>query len=382
MSPPHRASSSLLLPTVLAVALAACGSGTPVDGQSREEWKTDFSKTTVDMEEIVSGGPPKDGIPAIDDPSFVTVEAADRFLEDDEAVAVVRAGGETKAYPLQILIWHEIANDVVGGMPVSVTYCPLCNTTIAFDRRFDGRLLDFGTTGRLRHSDMIMYDRQTETWWQQATGDGIVGEYAGRTLTFVPSPVMRWADVKEQMPEARVLSRDTGHPSYLGRSGVNPYRGYDRRPGPIERFFRGESDDQLPPMEWVVALNENGESWAVPFSVLRAEGVAALEVAGRNVVVFFQPATASSVDDDRVAGGRAVGSSAVYEPVADGRTLHFTTTDRPAIYRDRETGSLWSVAGEAIDGPLAGTRLPEVPHGNHFWFAWVTFRPETRVWRP
>ena len=312
----------------------------------------------MDLATIQSGGPPKDGIPAIDAPAFVSVREADRFLDDDEAVAVVRLGGEVKAYPIQILIWHEIVNDRVGGTPVSVTYCPLCNTTLAFDRRFDGRVLDFGTTGRLRFSDLVMYDRQTETWWQQATGEGIVGEHAGAQLTFVPAPVMRWRDVKEELPGARVLSRDTGYPEYRARYGVNPYRGYDRRQGPIEAFFGGGRDDALPQMERVVALHEDGASVAVPFSTLREEKVAHLELAGRRLVVFFQPETASSVDGRRVADGRAVGSSAVYEPRVDGRALTFEPAGA-ARYRDRETGTLWNVAGVAVDGPLAAiSRAP------------------------
>ena len=165
---------------------------------AQEEWKTDFTKLAVPWDELVSGGPPKDGIPAIDEPSFQTIREADDWLEDREPVAVVRVGSSAKAYPLQILMWHEIVNDRVGDTPVSVTFCPLCNTTLAFDRRFGDLLLDFGTTGRLRHSDLVMYDRQTETWWQQATGEGIVGAHAGERLTFVPAPVLSWRDVKEQ----------------------------------------------------------------------------------------------------------------------------------------------------------------------------------------
>ena len=364
------------LPLVLVALLAACSPAERAAGQ--ESWKTDFDRFTVPLEEIASGGPPKDGIPAIDQPRFIDVRRADRFLGDNEPVAVVRLGGAAKVYPIQILIWHEIVNDVVGGEPVSVTYCPLCNTTLAFDRRFEGDLLDFGTTGRLRHSDMVMYDRQTETWWQQATGEGIVGEHAGKQLTFVPSPVMRWVDVKEQHPDARVLSRETGYERNYGR---NPYQGYDRRKGPFLWAFKARRDEQLPQMERVVALHEGGESWAVPFSALKSSRVAHLTVGGSDVVVLFTPETASSVDEARIRDGRAVGSSAVYSPVVDGRSLRFVAAEDGG-FSDTETGSLWNVSGHAVAGPLAGTRLSEIPHGNHFWFAWAVFRPETRIWRP
>ena len=362
----------------LTVLLAAC---TPGDrARAQDTWRTDFSKTTVDPAEIVSGGPPKDGIPAIDEPRFVDVGRADRFLDGNEPVAVVRRNGEVKVYPLQILIWHEIVNDVVGGDPVTVTYCPLCNTTLAFDRRFEGLLLDFGTTGRLRFSDLIMYDRQTETWWQQATGEGIVGEHAGARLTFIPSPVMRWSDVRQQLPDARVLSRDTGFPSYRQRYGLNPYQGYDTRAGPMAWTFHGDTPDQLPPMERVVALHEHGESWAVPFTTLRERLVAELEVGGQEVVVFYTPETVSSVDAERILNSRAVGSSAVYARAARGRTLTFAPADEDGTYRDRETGTLWNFSGQAIEGELTGAQLDEIPHGNHFWFAWAVFRPETRIW--
>lgn len=358
--------------------LALCG---PIGrGAAQESWKTDFTKVTVDPAEIVSGGPPKDGIPAIDQPQFVNVGAANRFLDGNEPVAVVRRNGETKAYPIQILIWHEIVNDVVGGDPVTVTYCPLCNTTLAFDRRFEDLLLDFGTTGRLRHSDLIMYDRQTETWWQQATGEGIVGEFAGEQLTFIPSPVMRWRDVKEQLPDALVLSRETGFPSYRERYGFNPYQGYDTQDGPMAWTFGGETPPRLPRMERVVALHENGESWAVPFSALREAEVAQLDVGGDAIVVFFTPETVSSVDAQRIMNGRAVGSSAVYRSTAGGRSLTFEPGREDGTYRDRETGSLWNFAGYATEGGLAGTHLEEVAHGNHFWFAWAAFRPDTKVW--
>lgn len=156
-------------------ALAASAVGLlalPAVGAAQsDEWRTDFTKHTVPMEEIVSGGPPKDGIPAIDDPDFVSIRDAGRWLDGREPVIVVENAGDARAYPYQILIYHEIVNDVVGGRPLSVTYCPLCNTALVFERRHGERLLDFGTTGRLRHSDMVMYDRQTESWWQQATGE-------------------------------------------------------------------------------------------------------------------------------------------------------------------------------------------------------------------
>jgi hypothetical protein len=347
-----------------------------------EVWKTDFSKHTVPFEEFASGGPPKDGIRSVDNPSFITIREAEGWLADRDPVAVVNLDGETRAYPLSILIWHEIVNDEIGGRPVSVTYCPLCNTTIAFDREFRGRILDFGTTGRLRHSDLVMYDRQTETWWQQATGEGLVGEYAGEQLAFVPVTVMSWRDLKEQRPSARVLSRDTGFSrAFTERYGTNPYEGYDRGSGPWRRFFRfGREDRRLPAMERIVALEHNGEHLALPFSLLAEERVASVRVGDLDVVVFWAPGTASAVDNSTIALGRDVGSSSTFSPELGGRSLTFDPAG-DGLFQDRETRSTWNLSGRATTGPAAGAQLTEIVHGNHFWFAWAVFRPETEIWR-
>ncbi len=342
-----------------------------------ESWKTDFSRHTVPLEEIVSGGPPKDGIPALDQPNFESVQEANRWLADKDPVAVVRIQGEARAYPLQILIWHEIVNDEVGGVPVTVTFCPLCNTTLAFKRAFDGRVLDFGTTGRLRHSDMIMYDRQTESWWQQATGEGIVGTYAGQKLSFIPAPVLSWKEVKDQLPHARVLSLETG---YDRPYGDNPYAGYDRGAGPIASFFQGRRDDRLPGMERVVALEIRGEPLAIPFSVMRERRVVELEGDDGPWVVLWAPGTASPLDTKQMADGRDVGSTAVFSARAGDTALTLEALENGS-FRDRETGTIWSLSGNALEGPLTGQSLEPIPHGNHFWFAWAVFKPGTRIIR-
>ena len=374
------AAASLLQPLAVQSLDASTQERPAVAGS--DSWKTDFSKHTVPFEEFVSGGPPKDGIRSVDHPSFITIREADDWLSDREPVALVVLNGEAKAYPFSILIWHEIANDEIGRRPVSVTYCPLCNTTIAFDREFQGRVLDFGTTGRLRHSDLVMYDRQTETWWQQATGEGLVGEHAGEQLTFVPVTVMSWRDVKEQRPSALVLSRDTGAPQAITqRYGTNPYEGYDRGSGPWRQFFRfGREDGRLRPMERVVALEQNDEHLAVPFSILAEERIASVQVGGLDVVVFWAPGTASAVDNSAIAKGRDVGSSSTFSPELGERSLTFEPTG-DGLFQDRETRSTWNLSGTATAGPLAGAQLTEIVHGNHFWFAWAVFRPETGIWR-
>lgn len=219
----------------------------------RRGWKTDFGRHTVPLSEIKPGGPPKDGIPPIDRPHFVTVAEADSFLAPGEPVMTVALNGEARAYPLQILLWHEIVNDTVGGTPVVVTYCPLCNTAIAFRRTLEGEVLDFGTTGNLRHSDLVMYDRQSESWWQQATGEAIVGIHAGKRLQFLPASLLAYRDFKAAHPDGKVLSRDTG---YERDYGSNPYADYDTT-APF--LYRGPHDGRLPSLERIVGMVVNDE---------------------------------------------------------------------------------------------------------------------------
>ena len=245
-------------------------------------WKTDFSRHTVPYSEILSGGVPRDGIPPLDDPSFVTQDEADDYVEDREPVVVFEANGEAKAYPLQILTWHEIVNDEVGGTPVSVTYCPLCNSAVAFDRRLDGVVYDFGTSGNLRNSDLIMWDRQTESWWQQLTGEAIVGELAGKVLTFLPAALVSYGDFKRANPEGLVLSRETGYPRDYGS---NPYAGYDK-PDSTPFLYDGALDDRLPPKERVVTVTVGDADVAFPYPVLAAEGAVNYELNGQALAVF------------------------------------------------------------------------------------------------
>ncbi|MEX1345788.1 MAG: DUF3179 domain-containing protein, partial [Candidatus Limnocylindrales bacterium] len=187
---------------------------------STRGWDTDFSISSVPFDEIFSGGPGKDGIPAIDRPQFESIEEARPWVTGLGPVIALEIEGDARAYPLSILTWHEIVNDTVGEVPVIVTFCPLCNTALVFERELDGTLHDFGVSGNLRLSDMVMYDRQTETWWQQATGLGIVGELTGAKLEFVPSQIISLDQFAAAYPDGAVLSRDTGFSRDYGR---NPY---------------------------------------------------------------------------------------------------------------------------------------------------------------
>ena len=344
-------------------------------GISQRGWKTDFSLHTVPYDEILSGGPPRDGIPPIDDPKFTTTEGASQWLGDQEPVIIFSLNGDVRAYPLQILTWHEIVNDLVGGVPVSVTFCPLCNAALVFDRRLDGVVHDFGTSGKLRNSDLIMWDRQTESWWQQFTGEGIVGKLAGKKLTSLPSQVISWEDFKAANPEGKVLSRDTGFSRSYGR---NPYAGYDRADNP-PFLFDGELDGRLLPKERVAFLTVGDESAAFPFSILEVERAVNYTVNGQDLVVFFKTGTTSALDRSSIAGSRDVGAVGVFDPNLDGRKLTFSADGDSIV--DNETGSVWSLLGKATEGPLTGKELAPVVHDSNFWFAVAAFKPDTKIYQ-
>jgi hypothetical protein len=279
-------------------------------------WKTDFEKHAVPLSEFESGGPRKDGIPPIDDPRFLPVGDVD-FVRPREPVIELVVGDDARAYPIQILIWHEIVNDTVGGLPVAVTFCPLCNTAIVFDRRIDGRILDFGTTGNLRNADLVMYDRQTESWWQQFGGRALVGTLTGEKLEQVPARIVAWSEFRRAHPDGTVLSRETGHERSYGQ---NPYFGYDDVDTPPFFSTRNSRDDRLLPKERVVFIERADEAVAVPFSVLRRRKTVTVEVGGHRLVVRWRGGVASSLDRGEVASGRDVGTAEVRE---DGRLVPF-----------------------------------------------------------
>ena len=396
---------SLALCAAAALAASAC-SGAPqadapdlVGGEPTgflraiaPTWSTDLGRHTVPLGEIRPGGPPRDGIPPIDRPVFVPSRDAPDYLADHEPVVALELGGEQRAYPLSILIAHEIVNDIVAGEAVAVTYCPLCNTGLAFLRTVDGRVLRMGTTGLLRHSNLIMWDDATESWWQQATGEAIAGEHAGRVLEAIPVQTVSWSAFRDAFPDGRVLTRDTGH---LREYDLPPYGGYDASAELTPRF----SDGSLSPVERVVSVVEGERVVAYPFGLLEEMPIVHDFVGGRRIVVFYVGGTLSpfakrplfdsnligsvSASGDAVEVGpggvemRSVGSAAAYEPIVAGMRLTFE--DRGGVITDRQTGSSWDILGRAVAGRLAGWRLPAVEHGNHFWFAQLLFFPDTVV---
>jgi len=341
-----------------------------------EGWETNFCLHSIEYTEIFSGGPPRDGIPPIDSPRFEDMESADQWIEDLEPVILLDYKDEVRAYPLQILTWHEIVNDEIGGTPVVVTFCPLCNAALVFTRpEIAGEILTFGTSGNLRFSDLVMWDRQTESWWQQFNGEAIVGDLTGYQLDPLPTAIISWADFKANYPEGMVLSIRTGFQRSYGR---NPYAGYDNiNSHPFA--YVGDLNSELPAMARVVGINlENGQGGAFSLELLQESQVLNKSIGDLPVVLFWKPGTASALDSGSIADGRDIGTTGVFAATIGDQMLTFSANGE-GLFLDQETGSIWDILGNALEGPLIGNRLTRLPHHDTFWFAWAAFVPDSEL---
>lgn len=255
----------------------------------------DLSQTTISLKEIQSGGVPRDGIPAILAPEFRPVSTISGLGEDEPVIFLTGSCG-TFAFPYRILIWHEIVNHDQCGVPVAVTFCPLCNASMVFDRRVGGEVLSFGTSGRLRNSDLVMYDHQSESLWQQFTGEAIVGRHAGETLAAIPARIEAWGLFRREFPDGQVLV-----PPSWGRSayGTNPYQGYDTAPTPF--LYQGKMPRGIEPLARVVRVGTR--AWSLAFvrkhsPVSTADGLRIEWREGQNSVL----------DEASIAHGRDIGN--------------------------------------------------------------------------
>ena len=386
-----------------AIALAACG-GASVAGPSDSEspasditadddsqvtipihlesmaaiWETDFSNSIIDLEELLVGIPlsdPRDALPPIDNPQFEAVSESD-WIQGQEPGVLIEIEEDARFYPLSVMTRHEIVNDEVGGIPVAVTYCPLCNTALVFDRRFEGETLRLGVSGLLRNSDLVMWDDVTQTLWQQVTGEAIVGKHAGKSLTPLASAIVRWADFRDTHPDGQALSSAQGFGLVYGS---NPYAFYSSRSRPYN-FYSREIDDRFPALERVVGISVNGIDKAYPFSLINKVRVVHDNLAGQELVVFWGASdTADALDSGLIADAIGIGTGIVYNPFVDGKRLTFVASG-DTEFVDNETGTTWSILGKATIGELAGEELELLPHRNEFWFAWQAFFPDAEVW--
>jgi hypothetical protein len=303
------------------LALSFVGSIAPA-AANIDAWKlqfpnTDFSRSAVPFESIVSGfgnhAIGRDQIPAIDRPEFGTVGDAARFMSDTDPVIAVEIDGQAKAYPLAILIWHEIVNDELANEPIAVTFCPLCNSSVVFKRELNGRKLSFGVTGKLRNSDLIMYDRQTESWWQQFTGEGIIGSMTGARLEILPVRVESFERFRTRFPDGQVMQIPR---LYSRPYGSNPYTGYDSLSRPP--FVNVSNTADGPPLSYVVAVDD--QAWSL--DLLRTRGRV---VTSDGLILEWTPGQNSVLDNANISQGRDIGNVTVQRQ--DGNRLVDVTHD-------------------------------------------------------
>lgn len=321
--------------------------------------ETGEPKHIVPLDKIVSGGPPPDGIPSIDNPKFVSVAEADKFLQNSDQVIGININGDIRVYPLQILVWHEIVNDNVGSTPVAVTYCPLCFTNQVFNRTINGQTVEFGTSGKLYNSNLVMYDRTSKSLWSQALGEGIVGKYAGIKLDRIPFDVAYWKDWKVLYPNAKVLSRDTGSARPYG---ADPYGDYYTNNDVL--FPVSNHDDRLGLKEIIVGLENDSQYKAYKLKEIEDKKVINDGINGKSVALF-------SLHPLMVR---------VFNSMVDGQKLDFQYDTNGSKVIDKQTGSEWNFDGVATTGPMKGKHVTRLPFNEGFWFEWIAFHPETKLY--
>lgn len=320
----------------------------------KRELNTNFNKIVVPQQELLYVKD-KDTIPSLDNPLFINIDEAKSWLHDTEPVITLN----NKAYPIQIMMWHEVVND--GDNVVS--YCPLCSSSFIFDNQN----LKFGVSGLLRNSNLIMYDRETESLWQQFTGRAIAGDQIPSRLIYKPASVVSFKDFYETNPNGLVLSKDTG---YKRNYGETPYIKYDDNFN-TPSLFKGTLDNRLPPMTRVLGVGNK----AFTYNLLNKERVLYDKTNNTDYVIFYKLGTNSALDTRMIKNGKDIGSTGVFIPTVNNQVLTFTHQNGSFI--DSETNSKWSILGKAIEGPLKGSQLTPLIHADVLWFPWAAFNPDT-----
>jgi hypothetical protein len=311
---------------------------------------------------IQSGGPPKDGIPPIDVPNYISVQEADGLLGDDDVVFILESSNPVKIYPQYILVFHEIVNEELDGEPISITYCPLTGSAICYKGGIQTAETTFGTSGKLLNSNLVMYDRATDSYWPQILGSAINGPSRGEGLETTPVSWTLWGLAKAEHPKALVLSENTG---YLRNYGYDPYGSYTeddsyyQAGGPF--FPVMNTDDRLPSKEVVVAIKTGDTQLAIRKSSVTDTGVVNLKFGGIPMVAIYD----ESLDVVRV-----------YHSQVNGETIEFTLEDGAIL---DGSGSTWNVRGQAVEGVKDDEFLTQISHFDVMWFAWSAFYPDSEI---
>ena len=332
------------------------GSGSGSGSKGQESW-------TIPRNEVFDGGPGKDGIPSLADPEFITAGDAD-YLSDQDLVIGFVVGEEARAYPHSILDWHEIVNDHVAGVNISVTYCPLTGTGIGWNREIDGQITSFGVSGLLYNSNLIPYDRNSNSNWSQIRLDCVNGALKGKEVETFSLVETTWLTWKEMYPSTKVVSTNTGYNRSYGRY---PYGGY-RTENELLIFPVAHKDERLPGKERVHGILFPGTTRIYTFREFD-DGITVINdnLDGRNVVLV------GSEEDNFLV-------SFLNDP-GDGTTLSFSAVEDayPIVMMDGE-GNKWDVFGRALEGPRTGSQLGPISSFMGYWFSFVAFYPELSIY--
>ena len=338
-------------------------------------WRTDFSIAAVPLSEFRWTGVDIDAIEPVDEPLFARAASAPSYMRPREPVISIELDGVARAYPLAIMMWHEIVNDVIADIPVAVTFCPLCNSAVVYDRTVQGQILRFGVSGMLRNSDLIMWDDATDSWWQQITGEAMVGTKTGTRLSLLPATIVAWESFVENFPEGEVMLRPENQFGFKERYHDPPYAGYDDVANP-PFLFDGPVDGRLPATARVLTIRDVDTVVAYPYKLLAELGLVNDRIGQSDIVIFFDNGTLSPFLDS-AGDATTSGSATVFQRTVDGRQLTFL--NEGGNFVDLETGSHWNSLGHAVSGDLQGAALQAMQHSNEFWFAWAVFYPDTEL---
>jgi len=332
-----------------------------VEASHRVIEETDGVKHSIPLEDIQVGNPNKDGIPSIDEPVFESIYTADQYLDDNGLGLMVEVSGRYRFYPYQILVWHEIVNDTFMGEELLVTFCPLCYTGIVFDREVEGDVLEFGVSGKLWNSNLLMYDRATESYWSQALGEAVVGEKTGTVLEDYPWLIVSWDTFKTNYSSGQVLSRDTGFNRDYTQDPYEPEGYYESAD---VWFTLSNEDGRLHAKEFVYGYDTGDFAKAYSEKDVKEIGIINDQVGDEYLLVFW---------DDNLETVRA------FSRQVDGNVLSFEKTDD--FLRDTTTESLWNFDGEAVSGDHRGIGMSTLILEPSFWFSWATSYPQTEIYQ-
>ncbi len=321
-----------------------------IDNEPKEIMITDDTKHSVPLNEIVGGGPPKDGIPSIDNPKFVSIPSVAEFLNDEEPGLAVEIDGISRFYPYQILVWHEIVNDTFKSKRVLITYCPLCLSGIVFDPAVNGERVEFGTSGKLWNSNLVMYDRKTDSLWSQILGEAIVGEMTGTKLAILPSDMIRFGDYKKKYPQGEVLSRDTGTTRFYGQ---DPYGDYYTTPGTF--FSVKNKDNRLQEKDFVLGIVVDGKAKAYFPPAIKQKGEITDQFAGKIIVARYE----QDIDAVRLFSASTEGRSS----------------------SGGEGGSPPSPGFGRAGASGGKKKLERINPFAAFWFSWAAAHPDTELYK-